>query len=499
MIINKYQGNGGGGSATSAETAEFAFIAGESEILGGHTDAPSASDFDAASLNITAAEWSDSEPNTTRGAKKGGTRSVAGEKFFKVPADIEALITSGVVANGQPYLVADFGYGDNASGVPNTLHIWWDFIEEGQPIGFMFAANYYCEDWDWKWIDSVDLYDENNPYEIPICGSDGLKWCLAWYSAGTYLKIWVHDSEGYVLTDAINTHNVGLWGLCIKKEDRWESVIPQMKTINGESIIGEGNITLATTGGAQGPMGMQGPQGIQGDKGDLGYQGPQGSASGGDSHILKASSAVPQDIENGDVYSTSAATYQYKAGGQGDAASITWYFENDDPTGFPTRWGGHGFEMTILGQSAADCTFGNLEFFGQLFYFKLDAGSSALEVIDANNTTVLTIAQGESDTYTIEQSGGWDTDIVCDWTGNTITCHTYESGTQTLRNLAWENGGIIPSGGSVSSVKLLDETTGVQSVDVRNIVKLTQAEYDALVSGGTVDANTLYIIASNNQ
>ena len=34
----------------------------------------------------------------------------------------------------------------------------------------------------------------------------------------------------------------------------------------------------------------------------------------------------------------------------------------------------------------------------------------------------------------------------------------------------------------------------VKSTDVTNIVKLTQAQYDALVSGGTVDANTFYVI-----
>ena len=39
-------------------------------------------------------------------------------------------------------------------------------------------------------------------------------------------------------------------------------------------------------------------------------------------------------------------------------------------------------------------------------------------------------------------------------------------------------------------------TTVVTSSDITNIVKCTQAEYDALVSGGTVSSTTFYIIVS---
>jgi len=42
-----------------------------------------------------------------------------------------------------------------------------------------------------------------------------------------------------------------------------------------------------------------------------------------------------------------------------------------------------------------------------------------------------------------------------------------------------------------------DYKSVVMSNSITNIVKLTQAEYDALVSGGTVDANTFYVIISN--
>ena len=55
----------------------------------------------------------------------------------------------------------------------------------------------------------------------------------------------------------------------------------KLKTINGQSLFGEGDIEIGGGGGETGPTGPQGPQGPQGekgDKGDTGEQGPQGEA-----------------------------------------------------------------------------------------------------------------------------------------------------------------------------------------------------------------------------
>ena len=52
-----------------------------------------------------------------------------------------------------------------------------------------------------------------------------------------------------------------------------------IKTINGESILGNGNIEFVGPQGPQGERGIQGPQGeqgIQGPQGERGIQGPQG-------------------------------------------------------------------------------------------------------------------------------------------------------------------------------------------------------------------------------
>ena len=51
------------------------------------------------------------------------------------------------------------------------------------------------------------------------------------------------------------------------------------KTINGNSILGSGDIDIVGTQGPAGPQGAQGPQGIQGEQGpqgERGEQGPQG-------------------------------------------------------------------------------------------------------------------------------------------------------------------------------------------------------------------------------
>lgn len=48
------------------------------------------------------------------------------------------------------------------------------------------------------------------------------------------------------------------------------------KTINGNSILGSGDIDIVGTQGPAGPQGAQGPQGIQGEQGPQGPQGSQG-------------------------------------------------------------------------------------------------------------------------------------------------------------------------------------------------------------------------------
>ena len=66
-----------------------------------------------------------------------------------------------------------------------------------------------------------------------------------------------------------------------KKQDTLVSG-ENIKTINGVSILGEGNIeAVGPQGqkgepGQQGPQGEQGPQGVQGPQGEQGLQGPKG-------------------------------------------------------------------------------------------------------------------------------------------------------------------------------------------------------------------------------
>lgn len=81
-------------------------------------------------------------------------------------------------------------------------------------------------------------------------------------------------------------------------------------------------------------------------------------------------------------------------------------------------------------------------------------------------------------------------------TGSTASGQTLFSvgnGTSSARHNAFEirqNGDIYVNDGT-NDVRLQDTILALGGL---KLVKLTQAEYDALVSGGTVDANTLYII-----
>lgn len=240
MIVNKYNnGNGGGGGgAVSAETANFALLSQQSEILQGQTEVPTAQDEDVASLNISVTEWTDTTPNSQRSTKKGGAKSLPPYKYFKVK-DLDAAIEDGLIVPGQDYLVADFGYEDNEDGVPNTLHLKWIQDEGTGDYACLFTA---CKGAEWETSDYTYQYDDQNPFRMDVFGSGNLAWHYA--TEGEYLKVWVENwEEGVVVPNAVNTHNIGLIGLHTMKNGEWEPVEKPLKTINGESIIGEGNIS----------------------------------------------------------------------------------------------------------------------------------------------------------------------------------------------------------------------------------------------------------------
>lgn len=60
--------------------------------------------------------------------------------------------------------------------------------------------------------------------------------------------------------------------------------------------------------------------------------------------------------------------------------------------------------------------------------------------------------------------------------------------------------GLVKPDGNTTSVTngVISTVNTVQSTDISNISKVTQAQYDALVSGGTVDTNTIYVIISSS-
>jgi hypothetical protein len=104
--------------------------------------------------------------------------------------------------------------------------------------------------------------------------------------ANTYEEyIWVKDANdfehiGSTSVDLSNYYNKtevdglvsGLSTELQAKQATLESGV-NIKSINGVSILGEGDITIVGEQGIQGP---EGPQGIQGEKGETGETGPKG-------------------------------------------------------------------------------------------------------------------------------------------------------------------------------------------------------------------------------
>lgn len=107
--------------------------------------------------------------------------------------------------------------------------------------------------------------------------------------ANTYEEyIWVKDANdfeyiGSTSVDLSNYYNKtevdglvsGLSTEIQAKQAILESGV-NIKSINGVSILGEGDITIVGEQGEQGIQGPEGPQGIQGEKGETGETGPKG-------------------------------------------------------------------------------------------------------------------------------------------------------------------------------------------------------------------------------
>ena len=123
------------------------------------------------------------------------------------------------------------------------------------------------------------------------------------------------------------------------------------KTINGNSILGSGDIDIVGTQGPAGPQGAQGPQGEQGPqgaKGEQGAQGPQGepgtgvtsdevqtminSSLTGYSTTTQMNTAISNAVQN-KVSSTSVTTIWRGTQSQYDAIAVkdnnTLYFVSD--------------------------------------------------------------------------------------------------------------------------------------------------------------------------
>lgn len=130
----------------------------------------------------------------------------------------------------------------------------------------------------------------------------------------------------------------------------------------------------------------------------------------------------------------------------------------------------------------------------------IDITNDAISV-KVDSTTIDFNASGE-----LEVIGG-GTQVQADWDESDPSDPSYIQNKPTIPATLSEGSGISINN-SVISAKV-DSTTidfdnsgnlttvnMVKSLDIENIVSCTQVEYDALVSGGTLDANTLYVIST---
>ena len=133
-----------------------------------------------------------------------------------------------------------------------------------------------------------------------------------------------------------------------------------------------------------------------------------------------------------------------------------------------------------------------------------------VEQVTASALTELHDGLLEVSGRTVDMSGYYTSGQTDAAISAATSLYTPTSGFSTINGSAITNGGdiVIQGGGDTQELQdqidTLDEVvsaaivqlndTKVGSTDIKNIVKLTQAAYDALVQGGTVDPYTFYII-----
>ena len=193
--------------------------------------------------------------------------------------------------------------------------------------------------------------------------------------------------------------------------------------------------------------------------------------------------ALPAQVQKGLVYTTEDGIFH--AGDEELDTTNLYEIENhndwDNPTG--------GTHLIISGSASADRV--GFKFEGLSDDFMLIWNGSAWDYEFFENVTQ------ENGNFTGYTTGSTPIEVVVSYDGTTdvfeIVCG--EPWTGVYAGNDWSD---FTSQYFVSNLPVTKYSRSVTSNSINSIVKLTQAEYDALVSGGTVDANTFYVIISPN-
>lgn len=283
-------------------------------------------------------------------------------------------------------------------------------------------------------------------------------------TAGDLTQYWTSAQTQSAITSAVST-----------KQDQLVSGT-NIKTINNESLLGSGNIDIQGGGGKA----IEAGRGISITSGEtadtVSFNLPisagtgtnsvaEGSistkATGSQSHAEGyATSATSQGCHSEGMYSKASNTAAHAEGNSTTAGGIYSHAEGSNTTA-SGNYGSHAEGDHTEAKGKASHTEGSYTI--------------------ANN-----FVEHASGQYNVSSSAS----TTFGNSGNTL----FSVGNGTADN-ARHNAFEIRQNGDIY---LNDGTNDVKLQDYLQIkaVKVTQAEYDALVSGGTVDANTLYIITN---
>ena len=202
-----------------------------------------------------------------------------------------------------------------------------------------------------------------------------------------------------------------------------------------------------------------------------------------DQTVLNTKDTLPKQSEDGAVYALPSSGYGIV---QAQSAHTGQDWFNYEGKTVPTGW----TQMRVPYNDTAE---------SQLRHFKTDAnGEGQMDLYwhpeDSSNRYWDGLPDGtQQNDGEFNTTDNWGNTIVATKVGNYIVV-TFGAGVLNGDEDMWVRRNVEV----YTTDSITDYANAVMSTDITRMVKCTQAEYDALVSGGTVDNSTFYVIISPN-